>query len=151
MQDKIKNYIKDAYFYAYALRDVRVAGRVLFLIIVMLITWSGIKSIQTNYELQQRISKLQQQTAVQKLSNANLKLQNQYFMTDTYLELTARQNFGKAAAGETELLVSENAALAYTVDTSLPKSTDDQPAQKHQPTYQRNFQAWVDFFMHRQQ
>lgn len=129
------------------LGDTRFAGQVAFVVIVLLISWSGIKSIQTNYELQKQISGLRQQTDVQKLQNNNLSLQNNYFKSNQYLELSARQNFGLAAPGEKEIIVPQGVALAYTVD---PPSGKTPSASDQQPTYQKNFQSWVDFFLHRQ-
>jgi len=44
--------------------------------------------------------------------------------------------------------VPKNVALGYT--TSLPKTAQpDKPSDK-QPASQRNFEAWVNFFLHRQ-
>lgn len=129
------------------LGDTRFAGQVVFVVIVLLISWSGIKTIQTNYELQKQISGLKQQSDVQKLQNNNLALQNNYFNSDQYLELSARQNFGLAQPGEKEIIVPESVALSYTVD---PPSDKPSSASDQQPTYQKNFQSWVDFFLHRQ-
>ena len=130
------------------LGDTRFAGQVVFVIIVLLISWSGIKTIQTNYSLQKQISALKQKNDVQQLKNDNLSLQNDYLNSNQYLELTARQNFGLAAPGEKELIVPENVALAYTSDAAMPPQLPT--ASDHQPGYQRNFQSWVDFFLHRQ-
>ena len=149
MQDKIKHYLKQAEWFVRQLRDVKFAGQILFLIIVLLISWSGVKAIQSNYGLQKQISALHQQNQVQQLENNNLQLQNEYFNSNQYLELSARQNFGLAAPGETELLVPKNVALAHTVTLPSTNTTVDKPSDK-QPTYQRNFEAWVNFFMHRQ-
>lgn len=128
------------------LQDIRTIGMLLFLVVALMVSWSGAKVIQTNYELQKQISRQQQEIQVQELANANLKLQNQYFKTDQYLELQARQDFGLGAAGETEVMVPREVALKYAAS-----STTDKPAiqEVHQPAYQRNFEAWVDFFMHR--
>ncbi len=71
--------------------------------LVLLISWSGIKAIQTNYGLQKQISGLKQQNAVIRLQNENLALKNQYYNSDQYLELSARQNFGLAVPGEKEI------------------------------------------------
>ena len=129
------------------LGDIRFAGQILFVIIVLLISWSGIKTIQTNYGLQKQISALNQRNAVQQLQNDNLALQNDYFNSNQYLELAARQNFGLAAPGEKEVIVPQSVALSYTTDLAPPK----QPTAKdHQPAYQRNFESWVNFFLHRQ-
>jgi len=135
--------------FAGQLRDVKFAGLVLFTVVVLLISWSGVKSIQQNYDLQKQISTLQQQNQLQSLANNNQKLENQYYNTDTYLDLSARQNFGLAAPGEKEIVVPKEVALTYT--TPLPKTTKktDTPTDK-QPAYQRNFEAWVNFFLHRQ-
>jgi cell division protein FtsB len=140
-------YIKKAEQFIRRMGDVRFAGQVLFVIIVLLISWSGIKSIQTNYGLQKQISGLKQHTEVQQLQNNNLALQNEYYKSTQYLELSARQNFGLANAGEKEIVVPATVALAYTVD--LPNNDQQTQASAHQPAYQRHFQAWVDFFLHR--
>ncbi len=147
---KIKQHEKVILFYASQLRDLRVVALLLFLVIVLLVSWSGVKTIETNYALQKQISALKQQNGVKKLANANLKLENDYFTTPQYLDVAARQDFGLAAPGETVLNVPRSVALAYTV--GLPKVTtakeaEDQPKQSR---YQHNFQAWMDFLFHRE-
>ena len=148
MDDKLKNYQKIAEGYVKRLSDPRFLGQVVFGVIVLLISWSGIKTIQTNYNLQKQISTLQQQNAVQQLLNSNLKLENQYYNSNQYLELSARQNLNLAAPGEKEILVPKSVALAYTVNlnqTSPAKTKEDT-----RPAYQQNYQAWLQFFLHRQ-
>jgi cell division protein FtsB len=142
-----KKYVVKTQEFITRLGDVRFAGQVVFVIIVLLISWSGIKSIQTNYNLQKQISGLKQKTAVQKLENNNLELQNDYYKSGQYLELSARQNFGLAQPGEKEIIVPQNVALAYTVD--LPTDNKIEKANDQQPAYQKHFEAWVDFFLHR--
>ena len=142
------DYSKRALVYARRLSDVRFLGQLIFVIIVLLISWSGIKTIQTNYGLQKQISAIDQENQLQKLQNDNLALQNQYLNSNQYLELAARQNFGLAAPGEKEIVVPEKVALAYSVP--IPAGPTDDTATSHQPVYQRNFQSWVDFFLHRQ-
>jgi cell division protein FtsB len=141
-------YKEKVLFYLQRLSDLRFAGQVLFVVIVLLVSWSGVKSIQTNYGLQKQISAINQQNALQKLQNDNLALQNQYLNSNQYLELSARQNFGLAAPGENEIVVPASVALAYTVNLPGPAKVDN--AQARQPAYQRNFESWVDFFLHRQ-
>jgi cell division protein FtsB len=129
------------------LNDVRFVGQMLFLVIVLLVSWSGVKVIQTNYGLQKQISVLKQQSELQKLQNENLALQNQYYNSNQYLELSARQNFGLATPGEKEIIVPQQVALAYTVN--LPSSTNTNIAKSKPPVYQSNFESWVNFFLHR--
>ena len=141
-------YKEQALSYIRQLGDTRFAGQVLFVIVVLMISWSGIKTIQTNYDLQKQITALDHANTLQKLRNDNLELQNQYYNSNQYLELSARQNFGLAAAGEKEINVPKSVALAYTVD--LPTSDNPTAAKAKQSSSQRNFESWVDFFLHRQ-
>ncbi len=146
MLDKIKNY--QNYPDLKRLQDVRVLGLVVFIGVAFLVSWSTVSAIQTNYGLQKQISALQQQNSVMELKNNNQTLANQYYNTNQFLELAARRQFGKAAPNEKLLLVPKNVALAHTVDvkSSVSKTA---AAPSHTSTYQRNFQAWMDFFQHR--
>jgi cell division protein FtsB len=138
---------KKAKYYLERLSDIRFVGQLIFVVIVLLVSWSGIKTIQTNYTLQKKISGLQQQNDVKKLENNNMALQNQYFQSNQYLELAARKNFGLAAPGEKLVIVPKEVALKYTAD--LPEDRP-QSADEKLPKSQHNLESWVDFFMHRQ-
>ena len=70
--------------------DVRKVGTLVFVVIALLITWSGVKVITTNYALQKDIAVMQQQNEVRRLQNQNLELENKFYETDEYLELEAR-------------------------------------------------------------
>jgi cell division protein FtsB len=126
-------------------RDIRFTGQIVFAGIVILISWSGVKTIQTNYVLQKEISGLQQQNAVRELENKNIALQNEYFKTDDYLELSARRNFGLGKPGEKELLVPQSVAFNYAPEIKQATVT------KQTIKEGNNFQAWVDFFLNRPQ
>jgi len=147
IQNKIEPYVAITRAYILSLRDIRNVGLLVFTIIVLLISWSGVKSIQTNYGLQKQISRLRQENQVGNLQNTNLALQNQYLKTNQYLEISARQNLGLGADGETELLVPKSVALAHTV--KQPGAAVAAPEVPKQPFWQHNFQAWIDFFLHR--
>jgi cell division protein FtsB len=151
MQIKIdhQKYLRQATAFLQKMSDIRFAGQVVFVVIVLLISWSGIKSIQTNYGLQRQIAGLTKENELKKLENDNLALQNEYFNSKQYLELAARQNFGLAAPGEKEIVVPEAVALSRTVD--IPKLDPGNKAEKAKPGYQRNFESWVNFFLHRQE
>ncbi len=146
MLEEIKRYFQNGKWKQ--VQDLRVLGLTIFLIIVLLVTWSGVKTIQTNYSLQRQISALQQQVTVQQLLNNNQALKNTYFQTDQYLELAARENFGVAAPGEKELIVPQSVALAHLTKTSQTAQTVT--ASNPEPQWQRNFQSWIDFFLNRQ-
>ena len=141
---KIKN-LQQKHLGAY-FTDVRSLGLLAFGFIALLVTWSGIKAVQTNYDLQKQISAMQQANEVKRLENSNLALKNQFLETDQYLELAARKQFNKAAPGEKLLIVSKSVALNHSTD--LPTdSKDDKASQLNDagPWYERNFNAWLEF------
>lgn len=147
MLEKIKKYRKHPV--VNQLKDVRVIGLLVFGVIVLLVSWSGLGAIQSNFVLQKQVARLQQQNKVSELENTNLRLKNQYYNTDQYLELQARRQFGKAAPGETLVLVPKSVALAHTVELkseNKPIISEHKPVK---PTYQKNFEAWIEFFFHR--
>jgi cell division protein FtsB len=148
MREKVKYYRQQLHNYVEQLSDLRIVGLLIFLCVALLISWSGIKVIDTNYVLQKQNAQLQQQDNIQNLTNENLALQNEYYNTNQYLELQARQQLGLGEPGETELLVPESVALEHTVNLSDGQQLAAKTAAQ-QPTYQRNFQAWMDFFLHR--
>jgi cell division protein FtsB len=148
MQTKIKQLASRIYDYSDSLRDVRFAGLLLFVVIVLLISWSGVKVIQTNYQLQKQIAQLGQENSVQQLKDDNLKLQNGYYNTNQYLELSARQNFGLGLPGEKELIVPTAVAQAHSVD--LAQVATAAKAGNDLPFYEQNLQAWWNFFRHQQ-
>ncbi len=129
-------------------RDVRTVGVAVFAVLLALVVWNGAKAVQANYELQKQIATLQTTNETKRLQNANLELTNHYYETSQYLEVTARQNLGLAAPGETVLLVPESVARANTVPDEGGQSEEVvNEADRH--FWQRNFRAWMDFFFHR--
>lgn len=148
MIEKIKTKLKDPSLKQF--QDVRVIGLVAFGILALLVSWSTISAIQTNYELQKQISDLEQENKVTELSNANQKLTNAYYDTNQFLELAARRQFGKAAPGEKLLLVPKDVALSKTT-SSDEAATEEQDAPAHTSGYQQNFQAWMNFFLNRRE
>jgi cell division protein FtsB len=148
MLQKIKSF-QNSEFYK-ALGDVRNIGLLAFGVIALLVTWSGIKVVQTNYDLQKQISAMQQQNEVKRLENGNMALQNQYLQSDQYLELAARRHFNKAAPGEKLLIVPKSVALAHTVDIKIPSVITPEQGDVS-PWYEKNFNAWLDFLLHRPQ
>ena len=147
MKNKIKNLLHRIGATAQRFSDLRFVGQVIFVIIVLLVSFSGVKYIQVNYSLQRKISALKQQNDVQRLKNENQKLQNEYYKSKQYLELAARQNYALAAPGEKELDVPSTVAESYVAD--LPHDSVEQVADVRPVVHRQNFQAWIDFFLHR--
>lgn len=133
-----------------SLNDVRNVVLYIFAVIVLAITWSGIKAVQANYELQKKISVLQQQNGVLKLQNQTAALQNEYYKTDQYQELAARQDLGLAAPGEKVMLVPGAVAAKY-IEPGLMVNPPQAGilASDSRSKYVRNLEAWRDFLLGR--
>jgi cell division protein FtsB len=129
-------------------QDIRIGGLLVFGVIAILVTWSGVGAIETNYNLQKQINQLQQQNDLSTLENNNLQLQNQYYNTNEYLELQARQLLGKALPGEKLILVPQSVALAQNVNIPTDNTLDNSPPPS-KPKYQSDFEAWMNFFFRR--
>jgi cell division protein FtsB len=147
MFDKIKNLLTSKK--ARQLADMRNIGLYIFGIVVLAIAWSSAKTVQNNYDLQKKISKLQQENTVLSLQNQNTGLQNEYYKTNQYLELSARQNLGLAAPGEKVMLVPQQTALKY-----VNQNLDNHPpsvkvAFDKRPKYIKNLETWRDFLLGR--
>lgn len=96
--------------------------------------WGTMDTLQNNFRLQSQINDLQHQVERNKLEADNLELENQYFASQEYLELQARQRLNKAAEDEHLLILPAN-----TVQDSPAKKTSSD-------VEQTNFQAWLQFF-----
>ncbi len=143
MFEKIKNQTN---YIIHNITDVRVIGQVAFGILVLLVSWSCVKAIQTNADLQNQISKLQQENEVSKLQNENQKLKNTYLQTDQFLEIEARRQLGKAAPGEKALIVPTSVALAHSIDWQPASAKTKPKTETQQPGYEQNLEAWRNFF-----
>jgi cell division protein FtsB len=129
--------------------DVRVLSLLAFGAIAVLITWSGLKVAKTNYELEKQISQLEQRNSVEELENENLRLRNEYYKSDQYLELAARNKFNKAAPGEKLYLIPKEVELGNTLKSPIEGEKQKAERQTDQKSkYLRNFDAWMEFLFH---
>ncbi|HEX5797789.1 MAG TPA: hypothetical protein VFX79_00390 [Candidatus Saccharimonadales bacterium] len=141
---KINNILK-------LLSDVRVIGLLAFFAVILMVAFSSVRVLQTNFELQKKENELQQVNEIKKLENENLRLKNVYFESDEYLELTARRQFNKALPGEELYVIPESVAQAKIKDTPPIETSGDKLEQKKEskPKYQQNIEAWRNFLLHR--
>ena len=143
MLTKIKNQIR---YIVHNITDVRVVGQLAFGILVLLVSWSCVKAIQTNADLQSQIAKLEQENQNFNLENENQKLKNTYLETDQFLELAARRQLGKAAAGEKSLIVPTSVATAHSIEVQVANKKVNAKTDAGQPFYEQNLEAWRNFF-----
>ncbi len=129
--------------------DVRNLGLYIFGIVVLAIAWSGAKTVQSNYELQKKISRIQQENTVLGLVNQNIGLQNEYYKTNEYLDLSARQNLGLATPGEKVLIVPKQTAQKYVSEVVSHPPSQSKLAIDNRPGYIKNLESWRDFLLGR--
>lgn len=146
MLPKINNYDLSQKIKRYS--DIRVIGLIAFGVVVLLVSWSSLRVLQMNYELEKQQSDFVQKNRIEKLENENLKLKNVYYESDEYLELSARRQLNKAAPGEKLYLVPSSVALANTVNLPKSKKELQEEKAKSKPWVQRNLEGWRDFFFH---
>lgn len=140
--DHLKNFIN-------SFKDIRNVVLYIFALIVLAITWSGVKTVQVNYELQKKISLIKQQNDVLQLENQNAQLQNQYYQTNQYLDLAARQNLGLAGQDEKVMLVPKKVALKYVDMSLIVKAPSQVAAVDNRSKYVKNIETWRDFLLGR--
>ncbi len=139
MKPKITQLIKYSKEFIGRFSDIRFSGQVVFIILVILVFWSGIRSIQQNYQLQKEVNQINQQNIILKLQNNNIILQNDYYSSSQYQEIVARENLGLGYPGETEILIPDNIALKYGPKPLTTNSNNRQ-------TNNTNFSDWMNFF-----
>lgn len=120
-------------------------GLYLFFIISLSVAWSTARIIQKNYELQKQITSLSQEVAIQQQTNDNQRLKNEYFKTDTFLELAARRYFLKSLPGEKMYAVPKEVALSYVKPVTLSPAEIAKNKQQHS-LFIKNWQSWINFF-----
>ena len=127
--------------------DVRNIGLYVFLVIVLAISWSGVKVLQRNYELQKKVAEINQRNEVLRLQNENAQLKNTYYESRHFQELAARQNLGLSMPGETVLIVPKNVAMNYVTPEKSPEVSEKKALKKSMVS--KNLDAWSDFLMGR--
>lgn len=99
--------------------------------------WGTMDTLQNNFRLQGQVNGLKEEVTQSKLEADNLALENQYYASDEYLELEARERLNKAAPGEHLLLLPKNTPVK-------PEVAQGNNSLSIKPT--NNFQAWLNFF-----
>ena len=115
-------------------------GMLAIAIVALSVSWTSIKVIQRNYSLMKQISVLEQEVKLGEVLSQNQKLMNEYYKTDSYLEIAARKQFNKAMPGEKLMLIPKSVALK-----SLPTSNDDAKKTNQPEEKLKNWQLWMRF------
>lgn len=100
-------------------------------------TWGAVDSMSRNWELDQRLKSRQRELAFLQLEIETLELENQYYASEEYQELSARQKQNKKFSKEELVYLPPNTEYAKTKHQSILSSPEQVT-----PT---NLQQWLSF------
>jgi len=107
------------------------------LVLALSWAWSTIGIMAKNYDLERQVEQARLDTDVMKLQNENLRLEQAYYKTPEFLELSARKLLSKAKPGERLVILPstpEKTPTTITAVATVEKS---------------NFEQWIDFLFGR--
>ena len=100
--------------------------------------WGSITTMQRNYALQKEVDARERELALTQLEVDTMQLQKNYYASDEYKELAARERLGLAAPGEKVLLLPPNSAAAKATNI-----TEKSPTATTRTL--TNFEQWMLF------
>ncbi len=102
--------------------------------------WGSISMMQRNYSLQRDIDAQKRDVELAQLEVESLQYQQNYYKSDEYRDLSARENLGLASPGEKVLILPRNSAEAKKdstiVQTAAPVA--ETPS---------NLEQWMTFLL----
>lgn len=112
------------------------------LVVAASLVWGAISTMETNFAAQKSVDDLKRQEQLTQLQVDTLKFQQNYYKSDEYKDLAARQSLGLASPGEKVLVLPPNSPAVI--------AQDKQDAQKStsaaSPTAgMSNFDQWMAF------
>jgi cell division protein FtsB len=110
---------------------------IIALLLALSWAWSTINVLAKNYDLERQVEQARLDTDIMRLQNENLSLEQAYFQTSEYLELSARKLLNKSQPGEHLVILPrvEDRTPAVTTATAVVEKS--------------NFEQWVDFLFGR--
>lgn len=114
-------------------RSSQTLGTIISGVVALYLVVYLVQTIKHNYDLQQQINLLQQQTANLQAEKDELSYKIRYYQTDSYQEKEARSKLGLQQQGEGVVI------LPRTDETTVTK------LQKKSAKAKSNWQQWTDF------
>ena len=105
------------------------------IIVCCFFAWGLISSISRNWELEEKLNEHKLTAVKTQIEVEKLKLEQQYYQTDEYQELIARQKLGKMMPGETMVVLPQNSARAREKYANLGNTEAEEKS---------NFEQWLD-------
>ena len=100
--------------------------------------WGSVQAMERNYALQKGVDYKQRELRLAQLEKQKLVFEQNYYKSDEYRELAAREKVGLVIPGEKVLILPPN---TVPPDTGRLSSTAAVPKQ----VAESNFQQWVNF------
>ncbi|MBR1875211.1 hypothetical protein IJ798_02445 [Candidatus Saccharibacteria bacterium] len=123
-------------------QEILVPERLLLLSIpFLLLVWliGSISSLTRNWSLQQEIAEKETEKSYLELQVENYELENQYYASEEYQELSARKLQNKKIAGETLVYLPKNSERARSKHKEI---TAEENVIKNERS---NFDQWMNF------
>lgn len=123
-------------------QEILVPERLLLLSIpFLLLVWliGSISSLTRNWSLQQEIAEKETEKSYLELQVENYELENQYYASEEYQELSARKLQNKKLAGETLVYLPKNSERARSKHKEI---TAEENVVKNERS---NFDQWMNF------
>ena len=105
------------------------------IIVCCFFAWGLISSISRNWELEEKLNEHKLTAIKTQIEVDKLKLEQQYYRTDEYQELVARQKLGKMMPGETMVVLPQNSERARNKYANLGDTEIEEKS---------NFEQWLD-------
>jgi cell division protein FtsB len=109
------------------------------LVLALSWAWSTINVLAKNYDLERQVEQARLDTDIMKLQNENLRLEQAYYKTDEYMELSARKLLNKSQPGEHLVILPRVDDKTATTIASTPV------------VEKSNFEQWIDFLFGRRE
>ena len=134
--DKIKTQLRRLRYYTkkdyLTVHNIAAAAA---LVLGLVFTYNAITATTRNWQLEQKLKEVKLQSVKLELEVDTLKLEQNYYKTEEYQEIMAREKQGMMLEGETMVVLPDNSEKA------IKKYSDiDEPQRKRS-----NFDEWLDF------
>ena len=101
--------------------------------------WGSITMMQRNYALQRDVESQKRQAEILELQVSNMQFEQNYYKSDEYKDLAAREHLGLASPGEKVLILPANSVAAKREEKPAVQLAASQPPS--------NFDQWVSFLI----
>ncbi|MBR2864258.1 hypothetical protein IKE88_01775 [Candidatus Saccharibacteria bacterium] len=113
-------------------------GFLIAVVVCLVWTWGAISAMSRNWELEQRIVSKKRELAILQLEIETIELENQYYASEEYQELAAREKRNKIAEGETMIYLPENTDYAKHKNNIIEEPEEESEEKS-------NFEQWISF------